>query len=574
MDVQSNHGFGIDLGTTYSTVCQVKCKKTVGSKEEYTFEYVTFQNDRKAWPSLVAAPAKGKHYEFCDQAESRTKNVLSETKRLIGMSFDNPEIQRLIARRHFDWMTIVPDDHGKVMVEYDEGGVRVRKYPWEISAMVLTHLHDRIVEHCHIGASDPRRSTTIDAVISVPAYFTHFQRVDTIQAATQAGFNVVKVVNEPTAAALVYGSESSATDERLMVFDFGGGTLDVTVMDMRTTDGDRTFQVISTHGDTFLGGVDFDRVIADIVLDKTREYDGELYAKQFDLSSATTERAQRRVRFNLAKLLRKAKDIKETHLFAGKDASFNTDEFLGLDDDGFDIDVAYSEFLERSRPLFDRCMACVEKALAMRNVPKSSVDRVILVGGSSLFAEVQRLLAAFFSPEVVFRDLNHQLAVANGAAILQDSLFVDPTRNVVQEVCPVSLGMKFYRLPSRELYVDHLFKASDPIPGERSIVAMTMDDNQENFLDEVYQGDEDVPLSHNFIISYRVGNLPRRKQHEVAMKRTMKIDENGLVTVSCEMLCPEGVRLKGRAGCKFSLAGVEISNDQQQSFSISCEDFD
>ena len=407
-------GVGIDLGTTCCSVCQIKYKaRTDDGNEHFKSDFLTFEGNAMTTPSIVHSPEQaGKPYEFCDQVRGKVKNVLAETKRLIGMSFDNPQVQELIASRHFDWMTIVPDANRNVMVEYDEGGVRVRKYPWEISAMVLTHLHDRIVEHCHIGASDPRRSTTIDAVISVPAYFTHFQRVDTIQAATQAGFNVVKLINEPTAAALVYGSESKATDERLMVFDFGGGTLDVTVMDMKTTDGDRTFQVISTHGDTFLGGVDFDRVIADVILDKIREYDGELYEQQFVLSKATTEREQRRVRFKLANVKKKAKELKENFLSKGDDASFDLEELVQVDDDNVYIAVGYSEFLEQSRPLFYRCMACVETALAVRNVPKESIDRVVLVGGSSLFAEVQRRLREFFSPEIVFRELDSLYAVA------------------------------------------------------------------------------------------------------------------------------------------------------------------
>ena len=137
----------------------------------------------------------------------------------------------------------------------------------------------------------------------------------------------------------------------------------------------------------------------------------------------------------------------------------------------------------------------------------------------------------------------------------------------------MSLGIKFFKHSSDEVYVEHLFKASDPIPGERSFLAVSRIDNQENFLNEVYQGDDDVPLPHNFIIEYTIYNLPRRKKGEVVARHTMRIDENGLVTVSSEIICPEGVRLKGWAGCKFSLAGLEISNDQQQSFSVSCEDY-
>ena len=551
--------FGIDLGTTYSSVCF--CQKPDSPA------FLTDKN-RVNIPSAVSFSDDGGDFLFGEDAEKHPEHLLCETKRLLGMHFDSPEVQELIKNKHFDGFTLVPDEGGRVKIEFEKGGEKVSMYPWEVTAMFLKHLHGLICQRFNYDAA-----TKIKAVISVPAYFSHFQRAETMRAGAKAGFEVVEVVNEPTAAAIARLSGTPTPNKRVLVVDFGGGKLDVTVMDTGRQQNQPSYTVVATHGNTCLGGVDFDHTAADELLEQYRKKYPKAYAMNYDPTGKTGKELEA-VRRRLYVARKLAQAAKERFLAKKKDAKVPVrqldDTFEGDDD----VTVSYDAFAERAKPLFDRCMDCVREALDVREVDKASIDQVLMVGGSSNLQEIVDRVSDFVDgKEVVRPSAEDEQAVANGALLMAYKIGADPKQFAVQEVCPVSLGLCCFSEKTRTEYIAHLIKASDPIPKVVTITAHTVDDNQETAENKIYQGNETTPLTRNYIIGYRINNLPRRKAGEVEINFTMSYDKNGLVKVSSEVVNPVGVRMTGKPGCSFSIVDEKVSKNGQQSISVSCADY-
>ena len=575
MNVDNCEYVGVDNGTTTSSVCvvnQIETKMVKFGTSDITPSIVQFptQEELEELPGSPSLPPTELEtgYRACEDVTDAV-NILHETKRLIGMKYDNEHIQELILKNHFESFKIVCDKDGWVMLAFYVGDRVVTKYPWEISAMVLKHLREQTQRH-------NTTQTPIKAVVSVPAYFTHFQRADTIKACKRAGLYVIRLINEPTAAAIANLMNTANSRERVLVFDFGGGTLDVTVMDMKTVLGQKTFQVKSSSGDTFLGGTDFDREIAQMIIDKIQATYGHEYHVYFD--EAHKKDSDLRIVQHSKNAVRKlAKEEKERDLWKHYDDNHTfTVSLNSLGDKFIDKKVTLDseEFARKTEYLFQRCMVCVERALSKANIGKDTITKVLMVGGSSKFEEVRRRLYAFFDGRVpIQQDTDYLLSVAKGAGHLAFALASGMTNFLVHEVCPLSLGMLHVRQGTNTPYIEQLIRASEPIPATRSIVSETHVDNQDMVSFCVYQGDETVPVAENFIASFHIKNLPKRKKGEVRFKELLSYDQNGMVTVGAEVTHPRGVKLNGKARCVFSMAGVDISREGTQSFDVSCEDY-
>ena len=537
--------FGIDLGTTFSSICSVDAS--------LNFNFLSF-NGQDVIPTTVVFPQRDTQgYEFGTSfSKSGNNNILYETKRLMGLTYDSQPMQRLIEAKRFDSFTIVRDDDGWVMVEYQEKGRAVRKYPWEISAMFLKFLHDRV---CERHAFDTKKE--LNAVISVPANFTHFQRRDTAKAAKMAGFNV-KIINEPTAAAIAFGS-STRSNERVLVFDFGGGTLDVTIMDISRRETKSTFTVLATFGDMFLGGVDFDEIITNLIIRKIQQESPNDY-ERLCCTEGKTDAQRRKVRSFLTKLRKASIDLKEQRLSCGMDASLDLNEHEdSLEGDLF-ITITYASFLEASRHLFDRCMDCVDEVLGIKGTEAMSIDTLYLVGGSSCFTELHRRLNEKF-PGKVTSDLAGQKQVAKGDALFGQALLGSTSTFEIVDVCPMSLGIAETIGNSRP-FVKTLIKGSTPIPVDSQVYVSRSSYLQKEAVFAVYQGDDIDPCFENLVVVFIIHNLPQLGEYCIQFETRMHYDRDGMVHVTTDAFVHQGerkrrIKFKPAARCEFSVSDCE-----------------
>ena len=402
-----NYVFGIHFGLHN---CSIAYDDRIGG-----VIFFSQGNSAVTFPSIVYVPEQPRlKYLVCDTAESKSTNVIQETRRLLGTKIDDPQIQELIRTKHFPFCDIVADEDNNIMLQYNEAGAIVRKYPWELCAMILRHLHDLVCRrfNCNSGMK-------VGAVVTVPVYFTHFQRAEMARAGEAAGFEVLQIFNEPTAVAAAMGM-SRQGERRFLVFDFGGATLDVAVMETREVEEKQTLTVLSSFSDAFLGGDDFDRAIADILMQKLEtEFPGE-YDEGFPVGDWPAARRKRD--HNTLAVRRLAKRLKEDFFSKGQNGRcWLMDLSLARGGDEA-VDISYAEFLEATAPLFDRCVDCLVTALARANVPLDTVAQVVMVGGSSKLLEVQQRLKRLFPRDVVQWTQSPELTIAEGAAMFASTL--------------------------------------------------------------------------------------------------------------------------------------------------------
>ena len=480
---------GIDLGTTNSCISYLEGKDAA---------IIPNHEGTRVIPSIVALNREGKRIYgniAKRQFVTNSQNTIWAVKRLMGRKFDSKEVQAMQKMVGYE---IVGSENGDAMIKM---GDKLAS-PEEISGMLLSYLKN--IAEQYLGEKIE------DAVITVPAFFNDAQRQATKNAGEIAGLNVIRIINEPTAALIAYGPKINQ-DGLYAVYDLGGGTFDISIVEVM---GD-VYKVLSTLGDTFLGGSDFDIKIIDWIINKLE-------------SELTTEIVHDRN--TLQRILQVAEKAKI-------ELSFNEETLISIPylfhfPDGtnfhFQKKLTRSQFEHETVELIDRTLGLIKKSLDEINITPDQIERLILVGGQSRMPLVQKKISEFFQKEP-YLDLNPEEAVAQGAALQSEIIRGKVKDLLLLDVTPLSLGVE-----TKGDQINKLIEKNTTIPIKRSKVFTTINDNQRTVKIHVLQGEREIASENKSLGFFDLVGIPLAPKGIPQIEVTFEIDSNGIVRVSAK----------------------------------------
>ena len=481
-----NYAIGIDLGTTYSCA---------GVWRNGRIEIITNQMGERTVPSIVAFTETKRLIgnEAKNQMTKNYKNTVYDAKRLIGRNFSNEIVQKDMKLWPF---TVKEDNKDRPLICVEYKKEKKEFYPEQISAMILEKLKNNA--ETYLGQE------VKDAVIAVPAYFNNLQRQATIDAGRIAGLNVIKTINEPTAAAIAYGLEQKNNEKKnICVFDLGGGTFDVTILEVDN----KKFTVKAIGGNSHLGGQDFDNLLV--------EYCMNLFKKNTDIDISNNQKALRRLKIACEE--------------AKKELSISVDSHIEISsltpDEDFVFDLTQIDINNICKSLFNQCIDALKNTIKESGLTKNDITDVVLIGGSTRIPQIQNLISEFFeNKKKLLKTINADEAVAYGAAIeaaLNNEGQDDNLETLVLvDVCPLSLGTDVIGG-----LMSVIIKRNTPLPCEKSNNYVTVKDNQTVIGFDVYEGEREFVKDNILLEKYSICNIKKAPRGKSSITVTFSIDQ-------------------------------------------------